>query len=94
MFETVTVEQLARMLPGASRVDLWRVLELCQSPEGDRALRDLVAACGCLAGAVFCTCGNQPATASAEIVKQLAAVYKSGRVSRSWHRAPAHIVTP
>jgi hypothetical protein len=42
MFETVTLEQLARMFPHASRDDLARVLELCHSKEGDRALRDLL----------------------------------------------------
>lgn len=79
MFESVTVEQLARMLPRASRDDLAYVLELCHSVEGDRALRDLVGACECLVGAVFCTCGERRATASADVVELLAAVYDAGR---------------
>ena len=79
MFESVTVEQLARMLPRASVDDLGRVLELCQSVEGDRVLRDLVSGCACLAGGICCTCGERPATASADVVEQLAAVYEGGR---------------
>jgi hypothetical protein len=83
MFETVTLEQLARMLPHAEPEDLARVLDLCQSKEGDRVLRDLVSACDCVAGAVFCTCGESLPPASAEVLETMAAVYAAGRVSRA-----------
>lgn len=82
MWETVTLEQLARMLPGAAAKDLARVLELCQSSEGDAALRDLVGSCDCLAGAVCCTCGQsvrEGTGQSAPLLDALAAVYEAGR---------------
>jgi hypothetical protein len=78
MFETVTLEQLRRMLPGAAAEDLARVLELCQSSEGDAALRDLVGSCDCLAGAVCCTCRESDRPGSSLLLETLAAVYRAG----------------
>jgi hypothetical protein len=78
MFETVTVAQLARMFPGASTESLTTVLELCQSPAGDRELRELISACACIAGSIFCTCGAAVDTASA-LVDRMAAAYRAGR---------------
>jgi hypothetical protein len=80
MFDTVTLEQLARMLPHADTEDLARVLSLCQSKEGDRVLRDLVSTCECIAGEIFCTCGESLPPASAELLEQLAAVYSEGHM--------------
>jgi len=78
MFETVTVADLARMFPGASRESLRRVLELCQSRDGDRELGEMLSACDCLAGSIYCTCGAAVHTASA-VLERLAAVYEAGR---------------
>jgi hypothetical protein len=79
MWETVTGEQLARMLPGVPVEDLERVLRLCQSAEGDRLLRECLAACDCLAGSIFCTCGAVENPASADLLEQLAEAYRAGR---------------
>jgi len=57
VFESVTVDQLARMLPGASRRSLVAVLELVHSEAGSRELAEIVDSCECLAGSLFCTCG-------------------------------------
>jgi hypothetical protein len=78
MYESVTVSDLARMFPRASRASLRTVLALCQSPAGDRELRELLSACDCVAGAIYCRCGAGSDTASA-LLDRLAAVYEAGR---------------
>jgi hypothetical protein len=90
VFESVTVDQLARMLPGASRVSLVAVLELVHSEAGSRELAEIVDSCECLAGSLFCTCvagasagtrGENPVLPSGggtgPLSEKLAAVYGS-----------------
>jgi hypothetical protein len=78
MFETVTLEQLERMLPGAARDDLALVLALCQTPEGDQLLKECLAACDCVAGSIFCTCGAVDNPASADLIERLGEAYRDG----------------
>jgi hypothetical protein len=87
VFESVTVDQLARMLPGASRRSLVAVLELVHSEAGSRELAEIVGSCECLAGALFCTCGAADAVVAVisadgragtgPLSEKLAAVYGS-----------------
>jgi hypothetical protein len=78
MWETVTVDDLARMLPRASRDDLARVLELCHSAEGHALLTRIRDGCGCVAGGLYCSCG-QGSTETAAVADDLGRLWAAGR---------------